>query len=233
MELDGARVLVAGATGALGSRLARALAGSGAQVALAGRHADRRSALARELGGAPAEPLELLEPGSAAAAVHRAADALCGLDGLVVATGCVAFGEAAQTTADTTRELFAVNALGPIALVQAALERFGSPAAVVALSAVVAEFPTAGMAAYSASKAALSAYLAALRRERRRHGLTVLDVRPGHLETPFAQRALAGEPPRLPAGADPDEVVAAIVGALRADRRELAYDLKARALVAS
>jgi short-subunit dehydrogenase len=107
------------------------------------------------------------------------------------------------------------------------------PGAVVVLSAVVADFPTAGMAAYSASKAGLSAYLAALRRERRRDGLVVLDVRPQHLDTPFAERALAGSPPPLKAGSDPDEVAAAILQALRDDKRELAYDLKARALVAS
>jgi hypothetical protein len=62
--------------------------------------------------------------------------------------------------------------------------------------------------------------------------VTVLDVRPQHMETGFAGRALAGEPPRLPAPADHAAVVRQVVEALRDDRRELAYDLGERALVA-
>jgi short-subunit dehydrogenase len=233
MDLTDKRFLVAGATGALGSRLARGLHGAGARVALAGRDPGRLGALAAELGGAPSVALDLEAPAGAEGAVRAAADALGGLDGLVVATGTVAFGPAGELDDAVAARLLTVNALGPIALVRAALGSIGSPGAVVALSAVVADFPTAGMAAYSASKAALSGYLAALRRERRRDGLLVLDVRPPHLDTPFAERALAGSPPPLPAGADPDEVVAAILAALRDGRKELAYDLKARALVAS
>ena len=126
-----------------------------------------------------------------------------------------------------------MNALGPIALIRAALGELGSPAAIVALSAVVAEFPTAGMAAYSASKSALSAYLTALRRERRRHGLTVLDVRPPHLDTDFSERALHGEPPALPEPADPDALVQSIIDSLRSGGRELRYDPMRRELIAT
>ena len=229
MDLRDKRFLVAGATGALGSRVARALQADGARVALAGRDGDRLRELADEL-GAPFTPLDFARPGDA---VDAAVGILGGLDGLVVATGVVAFGAAGELPDSVARELFEVNALGPIALVRAALDELGSPAAVVVLSAVVAEFPTAGMAAYSASKAALSAYLAALRRERRRLGLTVLDVRPPHMDTDFSSRALHGEPPELAEPADPDTLVTAIAEALRSDRRELRYDPMKRELVAN
>jgi len=235
MDLDDERMLVVGATGALGGRLARALAAQGARVAVAGRDAGRLGAVADALGGAPAVALDLEQPGSAARCVAAAAGELGGgLDGIVIATGAVAFGPAETLDDAVAARVMAVNALGPMALVRAGLAGPLRPdGAVVALSAVVADFPTAGMAAYSASKAVLTAYLAALRRERRRAGLTVLDVRPPHLATDFAAGALAGAPPRLGAGADPDEVVAAIVAALREDRRELAYDMAAKALVAT
>ncbi len=78
----------------------------------------------------------------------------------------------------------------------------------VVLSAILADAPMAGMAGYSASKAALSSYVTALRREVRRQGIAVLDVRPPHLETGLADRALAGSPPPLPAGHDVDDLVA-------------------------
>ena len=221
MELNDSRILVAGATGTLGGRLATLLADAGANLAFASRS-----------GGADTIPLELTDPDSPAAAVEAAAEALGGLDGLVVATGAVAFGTAGELDDAITRELFAVNTLGPIALVRAALERIEGPGGVACLSAIVADFPTAGMASYSASKAALSAYLAAVRREVRKRQITVLDVRPPHLDTPFSEAALAGEPPKLPDPGDPAEVAQAIVDALRDDKRELSYDLKEKTLVA-
>ena len=62
------------------------------------------------------------------------------------------------------------------------------------------------MGSYSASKAALSAYLAAVRREVRKRRITVLDVRPPHLTRRSPRTALAGEPPKLPEPGDPGEV---------------------------
>ena len=69
-------------------------------------------------------------------------------------------------------------------------------------------------------------------RERRRFGLSVLDVRPSHLDTRFETRALKGSPPGLPAAADNRAVVAQIVDAMCDGRRELAFSLKERTLVA-
>jgi short-subunit dehydrogenase len=229
MELDKGRWLVAGATGALGGLLARELADAGARVCVAGRDPEGLAAVAAQL-NAPSVALDYAEPGTVPACVAGAMDALGGLDGLVVATGAVAFGDAGSLPRAALDELFTANAVGPIALIEAAVEHVS---AVVALSAVVADFPTAGMAAYSASKAALSAHLAALRRERRRAGLHVLDVRPQHLDTGFESRPIAGTAPKLPAPAAAADVAQAIVAALRDDRRELAYDLKARSLVAA
>ena len=60
----------------------------------------------------------------------------------------------------------------------------------------------------------------------------MLDVRPPHLDTGFETRAIAGEPPRLPEPIPAAGVVAAVVEALREDRRTLAWDLANRALVA-
>jgi short-subunit dehydrogenase len=82
------------------------------------------------------------------------------------------------------------------------------------------------MAAYSASKAGLSAWLTAVRLEQRRRGVTVFDIRPPHIDTGLAGRAIAGEPPRLTAAATTDDVVDRIVTAIREDRRELTYDLR-------
>lgn len=75
-----------------------------------------------------------------------------------------------------------------------------------------------GMAAYSASKAAVAAGFAALRKETRRAGVLVCDVQPPHTETGLASRPLAGTAPRLPRGLEPATVAARIVAAIEADQ---------------
>ena len=224
------RFLVAGATGYLGERFARRLSDEGAQLVLAGRDRESLVALGSEL-GAPVTPLDLLEPGSATAAVEEASRCLGGLDGLLVATGAVAFGRAGEIPAGVESELMTVNATGPMELIGAALERLSPGGSVAVITAVVASFPTAGMAAYSASKAALSSYLTAVRRERRRELSAVLEISPGHMETGFAGRALAGEPPSLPDGQDVEALVGISIGALADGRREVRFDPKTKELV--
>jgi short-subunit dehydrogenase len=156
----------------------------------------------------------------------EAADALGGLDLLVVAIGVAAFGPGEGTDDAITEHLFAVNTMAPMALVRAALPRIEKGGAVAVLSAILADYPTAGMAAYSASKAGLSAWLTALRPEQRRRGVAVFDIRPPHIETGLADRAIAGQAPPMKAGATVDEAVGLIVEGIRKGGRELRYDLQ-------
>jgi short-subunit dehydrogenase len=231
MELDGTRILVAGATGALGGALSRALAEAGAELGLAGRDGARLDAIGNEL-GAPTARFEVTHPEGRRTAVDSLAAALGGeLDGIVVTVGAPGFGSAGGATAEDVRQIFEINALGPINLVEAALTHMGRPGAIVGVSAIVADHPTAGVSHYSAAKAAFSAYLTALRRERRRDGLAVLDVRPPHMDTSFGERPVFGQAPELPEPLPVQVVVDAVMDAIRSDRREIAWDLKARSLV--
>ena len=225
VDLSGARVLVAGATGVLGAAIARALHGEGARVALAGRDEGRLAALAGDLDGAPTAAFDALDLDRCAAVVGEAADALGGLDMLVVAVGVAAFGAEGEDDA-VTEELLTVNTMAPMALVRAALPRIGKGGGVAVLTAILADYPTSGMAAYSASKAGLSAWLTALRPEQRRRGVAVFDVRPPHIETGLADRAIAGQAPPMKEGATVDEAVGLIVEGIRKGKRELRFDLQ-------
>ena len=230
MDLQQARILLVGSTGVLGAGLADRLVAAGARLALTGRRTDVLAELATKTGAEQTYDLDLLDVDRCATVVTDAAQALGGLDALVVASGVAAFGPARQEQDVVVEELFAVNTFAPIALVRAAVPLLGPGSAIAVITAVLADAPTAGMAAYSASKAATSAYLTAVRRELRRDRVSVLDARLPHLETGLADRALVGEPPRMPRGADVDQVLDLIVEGIVNGSSELVVDLKTGAL---
>ncbi|MFJ8192084.1 SDR family NAD(P)-dependent oxidoreductase [Streptomyces sp. NPDC096094] len=217
MELSGARVLVAGATGVLGGAITAELAGRGARVALAGRDQGRLAHAAQACPGAPTVRFDAYDPESCARAVRDTTAALGGLDAVVVAFGAVAFGAAEEVGDEVAEHLSAVNHLAPAAFFRAALTILRPGSAIAAVTGVVAERPQPRMADYSASKAALSAWLDAVRREARNNGVAVLDIRPGHLDTGFARRPVAGTAPPLPRGGDPRRLAVAVADALEAD----------------
>lgn len=225
MDTKDARVLVVGASGALGGELARRLHEGGAQVVAAGRDPERTRAVAEDVGTDPLT-LDVVDVEACAATVAAAVEQLGGLDLLLVTVGVAAFGKAAELDEAVAEELYAVDVLGPVALVRAAIPHLRESSGTVAvISAVLADLPTSGMADYSAAKAALATWLQVLRREERR-SLKVLDVRPPHLDTGLETRALAGEPPRLPAGRPAGEVVDLVLQALAEDKQELVVDGK-------
>lgn len=223
-SVRGLSVLVAGATGGLGAPISRYLANQGAQLTLLGRDIGRLQALDLD---AALVTGDLREPETAERAAAAAVEAYGRLDGLVVASGVVAFGPVGDLPDKVLVDLFLINTLAPARLLRAVLPHLATSARdgrspfVVHLSAVVAEHPTAGMAAYSASKAALTAYDAAAGRELRRAGIRLIDARPPHTETGLASRPLAGTAPRLPLGLDPDTVAARVIEALLDDERDL------------
>ncbi len=199
------RVLVAGATGAIGGLVARELAARGARLALSGRDGDALDALAGELGDAVVVVADLTAEGEPERVIAAAVAGLGGLDAVVNAIGVVAFGPAREVTDATLRALVEVNLLAPARLTRAAAAALERGGVIVNLSAIVADMPTAGMAAYSASKAALTAFDRATARELRREGLRLVNVRPPHLATGLETRPIAGAAPRLPEGRDPAE----------------------------
>jgi cyclic-di-GMP-binding biofilm dispersal mediator protein len=220
VRIDGASVLVVGASGGLGRAIARELSERGANLLLHGRDRGRLEALGRELHH-PTFVGDLRDPAMARLAVTAATSRHGQLDALVCAVGVVAFGPVAELGDATLEELFAVNVLAPIRLARAALAVLSPGGQIVNVSGIVADQPMAGLAAYSATKAALTAFDTALRRECRASGVHVLDARPPHLETGLADRPIAGASPRLPCGVDPALAAAAIVDAMAADRREV------------
>ncbi len=219
-NLEESVVLVVGASGGLGTRIAGLLADAGATVVRAARNP-------ATISGPDAFVADLRDEAGAAAVVAAAVGAHGRLDGVVIAAGAVAFGPVGEVTDAALRELFDINTLAPIRLIREAMPHLvesgaaGREPFIVTLSGVVSEAPTAGLAAYSASKSALAAFTKAASRELRRAGIRIVDARPGHTETGLATRAIAGTAPAFPTGLDPDAVAQRIVTAIADGEKDL------------
>jgi len=219
-DLSDAVVAVVGASGGLGAPVSRRLAERGARLVLAGPHLARLQAMA--VPGAVCVAADLRDPTAGDVVVATATERFGRLDGLVNVAGVVAFGPLVDTDDVVIEELFLTNVLGPLWLLRRAIEALAASKGFVCnVSAVVAEQPLPDMAAYAASKAALSAADQALARELRRRGITVCDARPPHTETGLADRALSGVAPRLPRGLEPEAVAARLVAAIEAGETDL------------
>ena len=220
MEIAGSRTLVLGGSGVLGGLVAAELVERGGRVALAGRDAGRLAAAAERAGGAPALRLDLTSPAAAAQVVEWAVAELGGIDGVVNASGVVAFGPLAEMDPSTVTELITTDLTAPLLVMAEAIPQMDG-GFFVNLSGVVAEQPFPGMAAYVAAKAGLSAATRALAKELRRERILAIDARPPHTETGLADRAIAGTAPRFPEGLAPETVARRVVAAIEADEREI------------
>lgn len=223
-ELAGSSILILGATGGLGRHLVRQLADAGARLVLTGRSQAALDAL--EVPGI-AIAGDLRDPELPRTLVATAIMAYGRLDGVVNATGVVAFGPAAEVSDEVLDELWQINALAPMRIVRAAAPALaeakaeGSQPFIVHFSGLVSEAPTAGLGAYSAVKSALAVYQQVAGRELRRQGIRVLDARPGHTETELSRHPIAGETPKLPTGYDPEGVARRVVAAIVDDEKDL------------
>lgn len=223
-DLQTRSIIVVGATGGLGAPIASLLADAGAQLTLVARDESRLAAI-----DVPGQriAIDVRLASSPDRIVDAATSTYGGLDGIVYAAGAVAFGGVDELPDEVMIDLFTLNTLAPIRLLRAGLPALRASAAAghdpfaVHISAVVAEQPQAGMAAYSASKAALAAYDSAAMRELRREGIRLIDVRPPHTETGLATRPLAGAAPKLPQGLEPRRVAERVVTAIREGEKDL------------
>jgi len=212
-ELRGAHVVVVGATGVLGANIATQLAAAGVRVSAIVRDHTR-------LDGASVSQYALADV-TDHEALRTALASVAPFDGVVNATGVVAFGNVVDLDDATLARLFAVNSIAPIVMLRESAVHMNDGGFFVNISGVVATQPVAGMAAYSASKAAAWAAMTAAGRELRRRRIDVIDARPGHTETGLATRPLAGVAPKMPEGLAPNVVAARIVAAITAGERDL------------
>jgi short-subunit dehydrogenase len=185
------RAVVTGASSGIGRELARELARRGYAVALLARRAELLEELARELPHAVAVACDVTDRDSVHAAVRRAEGELGGPFDLAIANAGVSIpNHAAKFSVDDAELVFRVNVFGMLYLYDAVIPgmierragRFVGVASVAGLRAI----PSAGP--YSASKAAMQAFLEASRIELAPYGVGVTTVNPGFVSTPMTEK---------------------------------------------
>ena len=205
--------IVTGAGGGLGRATAAALAGLGLTVVAV----DRSEANLRELpDGIRGEVADTSDPAVAKPLVDRLAGEIGPPAVLVNTVGAFRLGDALSTTPEELHLMIDVNLAPALWMTQAVaphMTQQGS-GAIVHVAARPALEPSAGMAAYSVSKAALVHLTRVLDLELRPQGIRVNAVAPQLIDTP-ANRAVF--PPEQIAHATAPEALAAVIAFLASD----------------
>jgi NAD(P)-dependent dehydrogenase (short-subunit alcohol dehydrogenase family) len=215
-EFANQQILVVGATGGLGSEIARHLKTEGAELVLSGRNADKLQALAEALGANA-----LAADVSTSEGRIDLARAVGSCDGVVYAAGVAPVAPVRYLKDTDVERCLTVNATAPLLLMRDLLKqkKLNVGASIVWLSSVASSCGTAGYAAYAGSKAALEAAARCLALELAPKQMRVNCIAPGMIETGMADaaaerisgQALAEHLKAYPLGAgQPADVAAAV-----------------------
>ncbi len=208
-DLSGMTALVTGASGGLGSAIAKSLAAQGARLALSGSNQTRLEGFAKDLGGdhvtlvcdlSNAEQVDQLVP--------RAVEALGGkLDILVNNAGVTRDNLTMRMKDDEWDQVIKVNLEASFRLMRAAMKpmmkaRHGR---IVNITSVVGVTGNPGQANYVASKAGLIGMSKAIAQEVASRGITVNCVAPGFMTSAMTEALndtqKAGILSKIPTGA--------------------------------
>lgn len=186
-DLTGMTALVTGASGGIGSAIARALAGQGARLALSGSNEERLKAFAAELGGGHETLVcNLSDPAAVDALVPQAVDALGGkIDILVNNAGITRDNLILRMKDDEWSDVISVNLEAAFRLARAAAKpmmkaRFGR---IISITSVVGVTGNPGQSNYAASKAGIIGMSKSLGQELASRGITVNCVAPGFIRS--------------------------------------------------
>ena len=189
-DLTGQTALVTGASGGIGSEIARALAGQGARLALSGSNVAKLEAFAAELGGDHVcLPCDLSNAESVEALIPAAVAALGKLDILVNNAGITRDNLAMRMKDEEWDAVIRVNLEAAFRLMRAACKpmmkaRFGR---IITITSVVGTTGNPGQVNYAAAKGGLVAMSKSLGQELASRAITVNCVAPGFIATPMTE----------------------------------------------
>jgi 3-oxoacyl-[acyl-carrier protein] reductase len=187
-DLTGMTALVTGASGGIGSEIAKALAAQGARLAVSGSNADKLEAFRASLSGDHvALPCNLSDAAAVDALVPQAVEKLGKLDILVNNAGVTRDNLAMRMKDDEWDSVIRVNLEAAFRLMRAAAKpmmkaRFGR---MISVTSIVGVTGNPGQANYAASKAGLIGMSKSMAQELASRGITVNCVAPGFITSPM------------------------------------------------
>jgi NAD(P)-dependent dehydrogenase (short-subunit alcohol dehydrogenase family) len=202
------RVAVTGGTSGLGLALVEAFAARGDAVAFVARDASRVARVARAVPGSHGIVGDVANKEDVHPIAVQIGGALAGLDVLIhnaSSLGPVPLALLADTECEDFERALATNVLGPFRLTKALLGLLaasargsgagGTGALVVNVTSDAAVTPYPGWGAYGASKAALAHMSRIWHEELAPHGIAVVAVDPGDMDTPLHALAIPDADP--------------------------------------
>lgn len=200
-RIAGQVAVVTGASSGLGRRLALDLAGGGATVVGVARSADALEALAAERTGRVIPvPCDVSDEAAVTRTMRVVEEEHGRIDILVNAAGWEQPTRVEEADLELYRRIFATNFFGlvtaTLAVVPGMLER--GHGIVVNVSSDHGRAPAAGTPAYSASKAAVSAFTESLAHECHGRGVHLHVLYPGWVPTPLGTGAVEAGMPQPP-----------------------------------
>lgn len=189
--LRGQRVLVTGASSGLGEHFARLAARCGAHVAIGARRKDKLERLASELNGLGAEDvttlsLDVADPASVSASFDAIAANGGLIDIVINNAGISGDGLAIDQPIADFDAVIGTNLRGVWLVATEAARRWRDAqrgGAIVNIASIQGERTAPGLAAYSASKAAVVHLTRSLALEWARYGIRVNSLEPGYIRT--------------------------------------------------
>lgn len=206
MSVHGLRVFITGASSGIGAALAREYAARGATLGLLGRRLEALEALAATLPAGVRHHIYTVDVTDRAALAAAAADFLAREGGadIVIASAGISEGTLTGRPGDLAvfDQVFATNVGATVATFAPFIPSMqaGSGARrLVALGSVAGIRGLRGAGAYCASKAAVHSYAEALRLEMRPHGIRVVTIAPGYIDTAMTRHNRFPMPFLMPA----------------------------------
>jgi NAD(P)-dependent dehydrogenase (short-subunit alcohol dehydrogenase family) len=170
----------------MGAALARQLAARGSRVAAVARRAGELEALRASAPDAiRSYAFDTTNVARVPELFERIVADLGGLDLLIYAAGVMPPIDEGEYTFEKDRVMVEVNVLGAMAWMNLAAARFEAARAgtIVGISSVAGERGRRKNPAYTATKAALTTYLEALRNRCTRYGVNIVTAKPGFVDT--------------------------------------------------
>lgn len=191
-------VLITGASGGLGSALARGVAEMGAHMVITSRSIkaldELKSILPQDIQVVPITA-DLSKPGEAKILAAKAVEALGHIDVLVNNAGVGYFALMDETSEENIRHLFEVNTFSPMALIKALLPQMKSRSTgrIINIVSAAGRVPIPTVGVYGGSKSALAVMSNTMRLELEPSGIEIINVYPGTIDTSFEENALREE----------------------------------------